>query len=325
MTAKNWNASYGLFSSGANWTPGGAPAPGDTLDVPSGVPILFNQTFGSASVASSIGLTSTDASQPSKLVAWNTTLTNVTINNTPFYSGPVGQWPANYTTPRHGVLLVGGTTTNDGGTITSERYVITGQPIYDNSLDIVVAPQSTLINKGSINAGLEDTTTVSGYGGSALENDGRILANGGKVTISTDLTGTGSVEASGGSRSPGSLELGAAVDAGQTINLTFGSLQIDQPASFLGQVALGRGGVVLEGLQAQSWDLSGNAMEFFDAAGAVIDTLRLATPTDPATLNVYATSNATYGSAVSVNHGFFGPGQSDTTPVLLPYYTAAAA
>lgn len=337
MAAKNWSASYGLFSSGANWTPDGAPAAGDNFYVPNGVPILFNQTFGSASVPSSIGLTSTDASQPSRLVAWNTTLTNVRIdNNPPPVLNPGGPPPAGYTTARHGVLVVGGTTTNDGGTIMAGRGLLyTGQPLSGNSLDIVVAPQSTLINKGTIFAGptSSDTMTVSGYGGSTLQNDGRIVANSGKVTISTDLTGTGNVEVSTRSSNSagGFVELGAAVDAGQTINITFGTLQIDQPARFLGQVDLGLdrssggGEVRLEGLQAQSWDLSGNTMEFFDASGAVINTLRLATPPDPASLKVYETSNATYGSAVSVSYGLFGPGQSDSTPVLLPYHMAAAA
>lgn len=333
MTAKIWNMSYGLFPSGANWTPGGAPAAGDNFYVSGGTPVLFNQTFGSAAVRSSIGLTSTDASQPSRLVAWNTTLTNVMIdNNPPPIPNPVGPPPAGYTTGRHGVLVVGGTTTNDGGTIMAGRgYLYSGQPLSGNSLDILIAPQSTLINKGTIVAGPTggNTMTVSGYGGSALENDGHILVNSGKVTISTDLTGTGSVEVTSGSShsASGSLELGAAVDAGQTINITFGSLQIDQPASFLGQVALGSGSgaVTLKGLQAESWDLSGNALEFFDAAGAVIGTLRLATPTDPASLRVYETSNATYGSAVSVSYGLLGPSQSDTTPVLLPYHNNMAA
>ncbi len=336
MAAKNWNMSYGLFSSGANWTPGGAPVAGDNLYISGGVPILFNQTFGSAAVRSSIGLSSADASQPSRLVAWNTTLTNVTIDNNP---PPVldtnGPPPAGYTAGRHGVLIVGGTTTNDGGTIMAGRgNLYTGQPLYGNSLDILIAPQSTLVNKGNIVAGQNpsNTMTVSGYEGSALENDGRITVSSGKITISTDLTGTGTVEVTSGSSrsSGGSLELGGAVDAGQTINITSGTLQIDQPASFLGQVALtqdrvfGGGEITLEGLDADSWDLSGNAMEFFDGAGTVIGTLRLITPTDPATLKVYETSNATYGSAVSVSYGAFGPGQSDTTPVLLPYHNSMA-
>ena len=311
MTVRNWNTSYGLFSSDANWTPGGAPAAGDTLYVSSGIPILFNETFGSAAVRSTIGLVSTDASQPAGLIAWATTLTDVTIDNTP----PAG---ADFT-GRHGVLGVIGTTTNDGGTIEAGRGGIGG-----NSLDIVIAPGSTLVNRGTIGALPNDTMAISDYGGSALENDGTLFAAGGKVTVGTDLTGTGTVSAGQGQQSTGSVELQAAAGAGQTFDLGLaGVLQVDQPMSFLGQVALQGGKVSLEGLSVQSWDENGSVIDVFDASGGVIDTLRLTAPQDPATLKVYAAPDPTYGSAVTVGAGpFVSPPPNG---ILLPYHTAAAA
>lgn len=326
MAVKNWNASFGLFSSHANWSPGGAPVAGDNLYVSSGVPILYNETFGAAGAPSSIGLTSTDASQPSELIAWNATLANVTLDNAPpAYTGPVSQRPADYFTGRHGVLIAGGTVTNDGGTIEAGRSNLF---FSGNSLDIVLAPQSTLVNKGVIYASPGNTMAISGYGGSALENDGTMSAAGGQITVATELSGVGSVNVTRGPPGFGGfVELKAAVDAGQTFNVNLAAIQIDKPMSFLGQVALnaqqGGGKVTLEGLAAQSWDVNGSAVEFFDAAGSVIDTLRLTTPQDPAGLKVYAAPDATYGSAVSVSNGrFFG---TPSTATVLPYHTAAAA
>jgi len=326
MAVKNWNASFGLFSSHANWSPGGAPVAGDNLYVSSGVPILYNETFGAAGAPSRIGLTGTSASQPSELIAWNATLANVTLDNAPpAYTGPVGQQPTDDLTGRHGVLVAGGTVTNDGGTIEAGR----GNLFFSgNSLDIVLAPQSTLVNKGVIYASPGNTMAISGYDGSALENDGTMSAAGGRITVATELSGVGIVNVTRGPPGFGGfVELKAAVDAGQTFSLTQAAIQVDQPMSFLGQVALnaqqGGGRVALEGLPAQSWDVSGSAVEFFDAAGGVIDTLRLTTAPDPAALKVYTVPDATYGSVVSVSAG---PGFSPpSTATVLPYHTAAAA
>lgn len=316
MATKNWNGGFGLFSTGDNWSPDGAPAAGDKLYVPEGAAILYNETFGSADAPSSIGLTSGDASQPSRLVAWDATLTNVTLDNTP---------AAADSTPRHGVFVVAGTVMNDGGTIEAGRSNLL---FPRNSLDIVLAPRSTLINAGTISATPGNTMDIVGSWGSALENDGTIVAAGGTVTVSSDLTGVGRVEVSRGPPGfGGSLELKAGADAGQTVSLSRAALQIDQPARFLGQVSLnpqnGGGRVTLEGLAAQSWDVSGNAVEFLDAAGAVVDSLRLVAPPDPAALTVYALPDPTYGTAVALTAGpGFAPPSSAT---LLPYHGTAAA
>ena len=316
MAIKNWNAGFGLFSAGNNWSPDEAPAAGDKLYISDGAAILYDETFGSADAPSSIGLTGDDASQPSRLIAWNATLANVTLDNAP---------PGADLTPRHGAFVVAGTVLNDGGTIEAGR----GNLLFPgNSLDIALAPFSTLINTGTISATPGNTMDITGSWGSALENDGRIVAAGGTVTVSSDLTGVGSVEVSSGPPGFGGfLELGAGADAGQTASLSRAALQIDQPARFLGQVALspqrGGGRVTLEGLAAQSWDVSGNAVEFFDADGAVVNTLRLLTPPDPAALTVYTLPDATYGTAVALTAGpGFAPPSSAT---LLPYHDTVAA
>ncbi len=78
----------------------------------------------------------------------------------------------------------------------------------------------------------------------------------------------------------------------------------------------------LEGLAAASWDVNGNSLEFLDAAGSVVDTLRLTTPQAPAMLAVYNEADPTYGNTMVVGASrFYGPPAG--TP-LLPYHSAPA-
>jgi len=326
MSVKNWNAPAGLFSSASNWSPSEAPVAGDVLYIQSGAALLYNQTFGSASTQTIIGLTGEQAASPSQLVMWNVTLEHVTINNAPVpYTGPANKVPPGQYAGRHGLIMIGGVVTNDGGSIDTGR---SSEPSSGNSLDIALAPQATLVNKGQIGATTSDTMNITGQDGSTLENDGTIFALGGKVTISTHLTGVGDVDADyGPNRGASIVELNAAVEAGQTFVLNRGSLQIDQPLSFFGQIKADpqqeTGQVALVGLAATSWDVHGNSVEFFDSANSVIDTLRFTTPQDPAALKVYALPDRFYGSAVAVSYGYgYGP---STPASVLPYHTAAAA
>ena len=316
MSVKTWNARAGLFSSSWNWLPSGAPVAGDGLTIQSGAAILANQTFGSASVRSTIGLTGPAGSNSSTLVLWNSTLVNVLVDNAaPSPAGP------DYSPAKHGTVLAAGTVTNDGGTFEAGR----GNLLFGgNSLDIVVTSGSTLINRGVIAVTPGNRMTITGYGGSTLENDGNIGAAGGGITIATHLTGTGDVRVSRGAQQSGNLELKAAVDAGQTFHITQTALQVDKPLSFLGVIDAdpqqGGGAVWLEGLAAASWDVNGSSVEFFDAGGSMIDTLRLASPQEPSALAVYARPDPTYGSTVVVGVGrFFGPPNGTPT---LPYHQA---
>lgn len=324
MSVKSWNTQFGLFSSPYNALPSAAPEAGDNLYIRSGAAILFNQTFGSASNDSSIGLIGDAGGSVPQLVLWNAVLKNVIVDNAPpAYTGPENQRPADYYAGRYGRVVVAGVVTNQDGAVYAGRF---GRPEGDSVLDIAIAPGSTLVNKGVLNANPKSMMNIVGYGGSTLENDQSISASGGTLTISAHLTGTGDVYAStalGGSAS-GSIELNAAVDAGQTFHLSRAVLQVDQPLAFLGQIdanpqQLGAR-VTLEGLAATSWDVNGSTVELLNASGGVIDTLRFTTPQDATTLQVYVAPDATYGSAVSVVTGpIFSPPPSGT---LLPIHTA---
>lgn len=317
MSVKTWKAGAGLFSSPWNWSSSTAPVAGDSLTIQGGAAIIANQTFGSDGVRSTIGLTGPANSKSSMLVLWNSTLKNVLVGNAvPSPTGP------DYRLAKHGTVLIAGTVTNDGGEFEAGK----GDLLFGgNSLDIVVEPNSTLINKGVIAATPGNQMTITGYGGSTLENDGSIVAAGGGITIATHLTGTGDVRVSRGAHFSGNLELKDAVDAGQTFHVSLTALQVDKPLSFLGAIDAdpqqGGGAVWLEGLGAASWDVNGSAVEFFDAGGSMIDALRLTTPQAPDALTVYARPDPTFGSTVVVGTGpFFGP---PTGTPLLPYHHAA--
>ncbi len=285
--------------------------------------VLNGGTFGAAASRTTIGLMGSSASDAPSLVLRNVTLTNVTISEAPPpYAGPYIDAPPGYYSPKYGNILIAGAVTNDGGLMEGGRNSLGPAA----SLNIVMAPGATLINKGTLAAYPAGQMTIAGHGPATVENDGAISAAGGKVTISTHLAGVGNVytSAAGGGGFSGSVELNAAVDAGQTFHISQGTLQIDHPRSFLGQVDLGPtqfGGTVrLERIDAASWDAKGSLLELFSAAGKVIDTLQFTTPQSAATLLVSSISDAAYGPGVSI--AGYPHGSPPTGAHILPYQNA---
>ncbi len=256
------------------------------------------------------------------LVLQNVTLKNVKLNEAPpLYNGPVSGSPPGYYAAKFGTVLVRGTVTNDGGVIEGGRDSLGPNA----SLKMVLDPGAALINKGVLTAFPSGQLVISGRGSARVENDGSISAAGGKVTISVHLTGVGNTytSAAGGGGFSGGVEISAAVDAGQTFHISQGSLQIDQPLSFLGKVDLGApqiaGTVRLEALNAASWEVKGSLLELFNTTGAVIGSLQFTTPQSQATLVVSNLSDATYGHVVSVTASH-PSGPASTSPGILPYH-----
>ncbi len=70
-----------------------------------------------------------------------------------------------------------------------------------------------------------------------VENDGTIGAYGGTATITTPLTGTGTIVSSVNRMLGGRVEFKSAVGAGQAVQLDQGSVQIDAPREFLGTLS----------------------------------------------------------------------------------------
>lgn len=299
MTVEYWNGSTGFFRQARNWSEATAPSAGDELYAQSGSIILRGGSFGSADARTSIGLIGDTVDSEPTLTLRNVTLTNVSINNAlPLYTGPFSDTPPGYYAAKYGAVQIVGTVTNDGGVIEAGRL---GRG-NGGSLTINLKGHATLVNTGSLEAVGGYQLNVSGNGGSTLENDGTINSVGGPIVISTHLTGVGTVEVlPGGIPYSSSVEINAAVDAGQTFEIQRGALQLDEPLSFLGQVQLvGNGVVVLEGLPAASWDAVDDKVEFFNAAGETIDTLQVTTPDEGATLAVFSKPASTGSAEVGV-------------------------
>jgi len=220
--------------------------------------------------------------------------------------------------PKYGSIRVVGTVTNDGGIFEAGQNDRTP----GSSLTIAIDSDATLINKGFLESYAYNRLTIGGGPDSTLENDGSIIAFGGPITVSVHLTGVGETNIVGaGVGLSSSVEIDAAVEAGQTFHIGRGPLQLDQPLTFLGQVEINQqdlgGSVRLEALDAASWDIKDSLVEFFNASGDRIDTLQFTTPRDPATLAVYTTPDANYGQTVNVtNSRPFGVPSNGT---VLPY------
>ncbi len=320
IVVRNWQARAGLFSVARNWSPSQSPVAGDNLYIQNGTAVLAGQTFGSASVQTTIGLTGASAAGAPVLALANVTLTNVKISEAPApYSGPVSSAPPGYYNAKYGTVWVAGKVVNDGGVIEGGRDFRAG-----TSLNVSLQPASTLVNEGVLLAGPLSQLNVTGYSGSKLENDKTIDASGGKVTVSAHLTGVGEVDViNSGPGLSSEVELDAAVDAGQTFRIQRGILQVDQPASFLGKVDLSGtplGQVRLEGLSAASWDTKGSLLELFNAAGSRIDVLRFTTPQDPTKLLVYSAPDPSHGHAVTITPSF--PNMAPPSATVLPQHTA---
>lgn len=296
---------------------------GDELYAQGGSITLKGGIFGSVANRTTIGLIGDTADSAPSLTLRNVTLTNVAISEAPpLYSGPFNEAPPGYYSPKYGVLQIAGTVTNDGGLIEGGRNSLGPTA----SLNVDLSAGATLINKGTLAAYPAGQLTIAGHGRGTVENDGVINASDGKVAISTHLTGVGDTytSAAGGGGFSGSVEINAVVDAGQTFHISQGSLQLDRPHRFLGQIDLGPtqfGGTVrLEGLKAASWDVAGSLVEFFNHAGKVIDTLQFITPQDATTLAVYVTPDATHGTTINVvsAHPFGAPAGANHSSLQRP-------
>ncbi len=323
MSVEYWNGATGSFRQARNWSQAARPAAGDELYAGSGSITLRGGTFGSADARTTIGLIGDTADGAPSLTLKNVTLRNVAISEAPpLYSGPRDEAPAGYYMPKYGTLRIVGTVTNDGGLIEGGRNSLGPAA----SLNVVLDRGATLINRGSLAAFPAGQLTIGGRGSGTVQNDGSISAAGGNVTVSTHVSGVGDfyTGAAGGGMFSGNVEINAAVDAGQTFHISQGSLQIDRPHSFLGQIDLGPtqfGGLVrLETLNAASWDTKGKLLELFNAAGKVIDTLQFTTPQSEATLVVRTMPDATCGHVVTIASQH--PASPTTGGDILPYHSA---
>ncbi len=124
------------------------------------------------------------------------------------------------------------------GTVTVETPLHWGGRFAPDSLNVTLNNDATLnVNGGSL--GRAASLVVNGAPGSAVVNTGTLsLSSTAQFAIHADLAGAGTIRSV---PAPGSfgvtIELDGAVAAAQTVLLDGGTLQLDQPARFLGTVA----------------------------------------------------------------------------------------
>ena len=305
---KNWTGSDGGFRHGDNWLPSGTPAAGDELIIAEGTARLRGGSFGSADASTIIHLAG-NTDQPATLLVANATLTDVAIDE--------GNGTPGDSSPHTGTLVIKGHVVNEGGSFLAAGNGPGHANNGGNVLDIEMQPRASLVNDGQIAAFPGASLNIDGGDGRVV-NDGTIAADGGTVTIASRVTGTGDIVSSEGQLLGGRVELESGVGAGQTVHLERGTVQIDEPQSFLGSldVPAYSGFATLEGVDAASWATNGSLLELFNGSGALADTVRLTPQANPVDLKVSAITDPTFGAGVSVTA--VPPGAPYNGPNLLP-------
>jgi hypothetical protein len=244
MTDKTWIG--GFHHNDArnphNWSPNGAPQPGDNLLLPSGstISIQDNDLQGDPLVISS-------ASQLTGPTTLNLSHhADVTLTG----SGPI-------------TATIKGTDTlnlNDDNTTIATVNLASHAHLFGNFR----------MNGGSL--------TIAGAEHSRFVNNGADFIVGGRAVIDADVVGSGAFTVTSVGTPLhhflGFLEFGGLVTSGQSVSLDgSSSVRIDQPREFHGTVQ-GFGLIDLVGLaHADSWCYKNDMLSIFNAQGRVVDRL----------------------------------------------------
>ena len=208
------------------------------------------------------------------------------------------------------------------------------------TLDMNIADYSAFVNIAPLvvqnNSSFSTTRdTAPGFHGASFENHSSVVVSGGAHAVfGTKITASGTMRVAAlpptaGPVSPtstdgGHIEFKGGVAAGQTVAITQGTVQVDQPMLFEGAVTLGAAPAVgagtlagasmsLMGLHAATAELTAGTLFLRGAAGNLLADIRVAAPAGGA---VFVANQA---DSVSLT-GYALPGASEvhsTTPVLL--------
>ncbi len=218
MTTKTWNGSADPISTGADWTPTGAPGEGDDAVITAGSPSATGTLDGYE-----IDIGGAAAAGQPQLVATGVTLGAFEVLSLGEASGATA----------YATVQAAGVTTNlgqivapgAGGTLTvalSDILAATGQAGVTGSLH----------NAGFISA-TGGTVRVTGPAGTSLVNSGTVgIGGGGEVDLGVSVTGTGRIVLQG----TATLDVAGAISAGQTISFAGAAatperLELDAPGS----------------------------------------------------------------------------------------------
>lgn len=218
MTTKTWNGSADPLSTGADWTPTGAPVEGDDAVIATGRPSATGTLDGTE-----IDIGNAAAVNQPQLVATNVTLGAFEVLSLGEATGATA----------YATVLASGVTTNAGqiiapgagGTLTVALADIT------DTMGQVTAAGS-LRNAGFISA-TGGTVRVNGAPDTGLVNNGTVgIGGGGEVDLGTAVTGAGRIVLQGAA----TLDIAASISAGQTISFAGAAatperLELDTPGS----------------------------------------------------------------------------------------------
>ncbi len=234
-----------------NWTPSGAPAPGDTLILPSGPIYLGSEGGDLAGDTLMLGVTNATSSVAIDMRA-GATLTTTTVS---------------------------GCIVNAEINVAAKATLQLGQSNPDTANYTVNIASGGILQAG-YNMAINGSIKVNAAPGALFENDGISNNAGMMAVINADVIGVGSFTDGIAYSHLGFLEFGRSVAATETVNLRGDqergnvTLAIDSPKDFHAAITLYDGTIDLKGITADSYNYDGTTLSLV-RSGAVVNTLRL--------------------------------------------------
>jgi hypothetical protein len=258
---RNWigGGSNNIFAA-SDWSPSGAPQPGDTLVIRGGVANMAGGNLTAETVYLGSLTEGSATPPPAVLDLSGGAHIAVTMGVAP------GDPPA--------FAELGSAIINVAGTASLQLTEQGGRGGFiAQQAAVVLAPGALL--KGGFNLTESTSLSVTGGAASRFDNNGTSVVGGNAVAhIDVATVGVGSTQM----QTYATLDFAAAVSSGQTVRMApMSHLEIDQPTAFAGtvQVADWTGVVVdLSALAADSWRQSGNTVAVMDG-GQVMDRLHV--------------------------------------------------
>ena len=297
MTNRTWvGGGNNRASNAGDWSPDGAPQPGDALDMQSGVMnIRGNDLAGDTLVIGAVQAT-----------------TAATLNLSRY--ADVSLQPASLSDDQITVNVRGSDTLH----VQRSDFPSLAR------LTVNLADHASLAGEFKM---LFGSVSIDGGAGSRLINDGSILLQGAAGRFDTKVQGNGSFTVKTAQSAGGRLEFSGFVSRGQSVSVEgdpgrslISHLQVDQPSEFKGAVALGGYGEVdLQGLfNADSYEVKQDMLSIYSGC-TVIEKLRLTSLENPNLPNysttVFQTSEGVSIARVSLDGSYHGSG------TLLPTHT----
>ncbi len=285
MATSTWFGGHGRFGAARHWNPRGVPGAGTTAVIDSGEAVARHQD-----VAATVVLGGLDAGSQPVLDLHNSSVSALTMPA----DLPQQPYATDQSPPEYGTVNVFGHSSIGSLDIGNYANMVRAPDPYGHgaltapdNLTVALNGSAALDTAFDVKDG--STLTVNGAGASSF-NAADSTIEGGRVVVDAPLGGNGTILMTSGdveyfgAATVGTLELGGSVGAGETIDIRMGTLQIDNPMTFAGQIDIradesvpgqpysyGAQSVVLENVAATAYsfdDLS-HTMTLFNGGSAV--------------------------------------------------------